>query len=566
MSLNRPGLPDLWLRMLLLGLIPFSSQAQEAPWYFQSLQLSSLAPTPSTRPIVIAIVDDGFRLDHEQLRDFWLTTPSEALPNYRDDDGNGWTDDYCGWDAADDDPEVSIPAGREAFFYHGTYIAGVITDILRHCLGDSAHQYVKIVPVKALADQTQRTYLEAGYKGLAYAVAQKPDLIVCAWNGGGIGPEEDRLLREARQQGITVMASGGNFFAEKADSPASHPDVTAIAAVDSTLQKTTESNYGMFIALSAPGTGVRGADALHPQGFRQGEGTSAAVAVTAALWAILQQQFPTATSQDIQDALRNTAQPLEPRNPRYAGKLGSGLPQLQQALVALKNNQGCCQPFNPQLPEGSMLPQHLPRKAKTKTWEIAPKGDYQGIWLELTGPANRNISFAVKGSDRNQPAETLALTGTQQQFFIPGNQATVQLTATKTVKNAAFRLAYHAATIDSTRLFCRDTRYWENPSGRFDDGSGKNNYASNCDCRWQIRGPVGSRIEIRFPAFATEAKTDFVYLFDGDSPIPENMIAKFSGPNIPPVVTSRTHQVLVWFVTDGQTTAPGWTLEYTVVR
>ena len=81
-------------------------------------------------------------------------------------------------------------------------------------------------------------------------------------------------------------------------------------------------------------------------------------------------------------------------------------------------------------------------------------------------------------------------------------------------------------------------------------------------CKWQITVDEGKRIEFSFSRFDTQAKVDFVYLFDGTTASPSNMIAKFSGKNIPPSVTSRTNKVLVWFVTDQVHTNTGWELQY----
>jgi len=60
----------------------------------------------------------------------------------------------------------------------------------------------------------------------------------------------------------------------------------------------------------------------------------------------------------------------------------------------------------------------------------------------------------------------------------------------------------------------------------------------------------------------TQPNVDFVYLVDGKTAIPENIFAKFSGQNIPPVVVSRTNEVLIWFVTDKLLTGKGWRVHF----
>lgn len=101
--------------------------------------------------------------------------------------------------------------------------------------------------------------------------------------------------------------------------------------------------------------------------------------------------------------------------------------------------------------------------------------------------------------------------------------------------------------------------------GKCFDGSKTHDYASGCDCKWIISVPEGKRIRLSFPEFNTQPNEDYVYLFDGDMAMQENVLAVFSGSNTPPVIVSRTNQVLIWFVSDNQSNAKGWKLEYKAV-
>ena len=64
----------------------------------------------------------------------------------------------------------------------------------------------------------------------------------------------------------------------------------------------------------------------------------------------------------------------------------------------------------------------------------------------------------------------------------------------------------------------------------------------------------------------TQPNVDFVYFVDGKTAIQENFIAKFIGQNLPPVVVSRTNEVLIWFVTDKTATGQGWEFSYETVE
>ncbi len=70
--------------------------------------------------IVVAILDSGFDLAHEDIQGNIWENKLEALgqPNF-DDDGNGFADDVNGWNFIDDSPELRVTG-------HGTSVSGII--------------------------------------------------------------------------------------------------------------------------------------------------------------------------------------------------------------------------------------------------------------------------------------------------------------------------------------------------------------------------------------------------------------------------------------------------------
>jgi len=76
----------------------------------------------SGKEIIVAIVDDGIDTLHEDLKQNIYINTGEVKWNGIDDDGNGYIDDYYGWNGADSTAEVnSLYEGT-----HGTSIAGII--------------------------------------------------------------------------------------------------------------------------------------------------------------------------------------------------------------------------------------------------------------------------------------------------------------------------------------------------------------------------------------------------------------------------------------------------------
>jgi hypothetical protein len=121
-------------------------------------------------------------------------------------------------------------------------------------------------------------------------------------------------------------------------------------------------------------------------------------------------------------------------------------------------------------------------------------------------------------------------------------------------------------TIDSTTLFCRDIQNIDvTGEGTLTDNSGNKNYANNSACKWQLVAPAGKKIRIEVDQIDTQPNIDYLWFFDGTSTLVENLLAKFSGSNKPPEITSLSDHLLLWFVTDKGTTGKGWSLRYKVV-
>ena len=91
----------------------------ERAGYPDAWELTPGGRTVDGRQIVIAILDAGFDVTHEDLVDNLWRNEAEIPMNGLDDDGNGYVDDQFGWDMAGDDPFPPANA-------HGTQVLGLI--------------------------------------------------------------------------------------------------------------------------------------------------------------------------------------------------------------------------------------------------------------------------------------------------------------------------------------------------------------------------------------------------------------------------------------------------------
>ena len=142
--------------------------------------------------IVIAIIDNGVELDHEDL-EIW-NNPGEwgdgKESNEIDDDGNGYVDDYQGWDFFDDDNDPNP-------FYsddnHGTACAGVAAAKGNNGKGVAGIAYGSpVLSVKVVKGNTDFVGGILLGEAIEYA-AELADVISCSWTSPINGYIEDGI-------------------------------------------------------------------------------------------------------------------------------------------------------------------------------------------------------------------------------------------------------------------------------------------------------------------------------------------------------------------------------------
>jgi hypothetical protein len=105
----------------------------------EAWDLATGGTTELGEQIVVAIIDGGFDLTHEDI-DYFKNT-LEIPNNGIDDDGNGYIDDYDGWDVYGNDGSIPVD-------YHGTHVAGIAGAVGNNGTGVSGVNWgVKIMPV-----------------------------------------------------------------------------------------------------------------------------------------------------------------------------------------------------------------------------------------------------------------------------------------------------------------------------------------------------------------------------------------------------------------------------------
>ena len=281
--------------------------------------------------VVVAVVDTGVDAAHPDLQANIWQNPGETgtdgggndmRTNGIDDDGNGYVDDWQGWDFVAGD---NLPADDNG---HGTHIAGVAAAGMDNGQGmTGVAPGAKIMALKALDSTGNGTYAAAA-EAILYAVHNGARVINLGFGGTGNSQALQDATDYAYAHGVLVVAAAGNSGTRATYYPAANQDVVAVSAVDEALNSAPFSTYGDHISLSAPGAAIYG---TVPGGdYRPFSGTSMSAAQVSGVAALLASlpQFPTAA--EVREALLGSA--LDLGAPGRDIYFGYGLVQALNAI------------------------------------------------------------------------------------------------------------------------------------------------------------------------------------------------------------------------------------------
>jgi subtilisin family serine protease len=254
--------------------------------------------------IVIAVLDTGADLDHDDLMEsIWRNTGedwSNGSPgnNGEDDDGNGKTDDYYGWDftageSGDNDPnDDNIP------YYHGTHVAGTIGARGNNGLGITGVCWGASIMILKILDEDGIGYLSGEIEAIAYALEKGTKIISLSFGGAGYSEIEYAALESARDAGVLVIAAAGNGGDDQigdnndetgtAEYPASYDldNIISVTATDCKDEMPSWANYGLkSVDVAAPAVDILGAKAGNS--YQYLSGSSMAVPHVAGLAALI---------------------------------------------------------------------------------------------------------------------------------------------------------------------------------------------------------------------------------------------------------------------------------------
>ncbi|MFA6587825.1 MAG: S8 family serine peptidase [Patescibacteria group bacterium] len=301
--------------------------------------------------ITVAVLDSGVDITNPDLADnIWLN-PEETSANSLDDDVNGYIDDIHGWNFIENsnDPRPQVTEGATtAGIHHGTVIAGIIGARGNNGLAGTGTAWnVKILPVRVL-DSTGSGDTVTVAKGITYAVNAGAKIINLSFVGSGTSPTLAATIESARKAGVLVIAAAGNENLDldtDPQYPVCYSGVVGVASVGENDVKSTFSNYGSCIDISAPGENIYSTLFYQPgKNYTETNsdgwyGTSVASPLVAGAAALLEATAPNLTVDEIENILKEKAIDISSLNPDYINSLGSGRLSIENLLVQIKAAQ-----------------------------------------------------------------------------------------------------------------------------------------------------------------------------------------------------------------------------------
>lgn len=277
--------------------------------------------------IVIAIVDNGVRLTHSDLKANIWTNPGEIAGNSLDDDFNGYTDDINGYDVADNDNNPNPPPNTtdSGPFNHGTHCAGIASAATDNSNGISSIGFnAKIMAVKCTPNSATDQSLTNAYDGVYYAIRAKANIISMSFGAEQTSLTGQNLFTTAHNKGIILVASAGNDNKNTLFYPAAYNFVIAVGATDQNDKKASYSNFGSWVDVMAPGNSIYSTLAGSDNSYGNLGGTSMAAPLVAGLASLVKAKNPGFTPDQIEAALKKGCEKIDALNSGFEGQLGAG--------------------------------------------------------------------------------------------------------------------------------------------------------------------------------------------------------------------------------------------------
>ncbi len=302
--------------LFVLCLVPHIGYAVNDPYYEYQDYLVKIGFYPNSVDVrgdgvVVAVIDEGVWHGHPDLANNMWTNSDEVANNGIDDDGNGYVDDYWGWNFLDSNQDVSSKGS------HGTAVAGIIASRMNSYGIVGIAPSAKIMALTACDDFgcDEASVINAIY----YAVDNGADIINMSLGSSGYvgySSSYDTPIQYAYDHDVFVVVSAGNGDVESVNSIGQNLTYAPVSPVCNDVEgynivlgvgayDANWSNYGDCVDVNAPGnlilTSVVPAHHMYGWDYDFISGTSFSAPMVAATAALLMNQNSNLKNFEIMD-------------------------------------------------------------------------------------------------------------------------------------------------------------------------------------------------------------------------------------------------------------------------
>jgi subtilisin family serine protease len=299
-------------------------------WALQPIGNGIAAPSAWDRRTacsLVATLDTGAQYTHPDLTGNIWHNPHEVDDNGKDDDHNGWVDDYYGVNVQQGSGNAVDGDG------HGTHVAGIIAGHGNNATGIAGTCWTaSVMPIRFMNSQGKGSTSDA-VTGLDYAIHEHAKVVNCSFGSSSKSTALEDAVKSAESAGVLLVVAAGNdtqSIDAEPEYPASYTEgnILTVAAIDDTGALASFSNYGAkSVDLAAPGDEIF---STYPtSSYKLLSGTSMAAPMVAATAAMLHAQDPDLTYSQIRSTIKASVVP----DAALAGKtVTGGLLNLDGAL------------------------------------------------------------------------------------------------------------------------------------------------------------------------------------------------------------------------------------------
>ncbi len=276
------------------------------------------------KSVIVGVIDTGVDYNHPDIApNIWVNPGETGLDaqgrdkrsNKVDDDGNGYVDDFHGWDFVNKDNDPMDDMG------HGTHTSGIIGAAGNNATGVAGINWnVSLVGLKVFGASGEGD-LDTIVQAVEYANNNGFTITNNSWGG-----ETDKLPTDADEdvlrdaiaagaaKGYLFVAAAGNSSAnndKKPQIPASYPlaNIISVASTGGNDSLSFFSNYGpTTVHIAAPGSNVLSTLPNKKTGAMSGTSMAAPVVTGAA--ALLKAVHPEFDAAALKERLLETADPI----------------------------------------------------------------------------------------------------------------------------------------------------------------------------------------------------------------------------------------------------------------